>query len=50
MREAFPDWSIHEVFGGFEAVPIGTPIIRAIDLNSLMEKLVAYDKEHTTED
>lgn len=38
-REEFPDWDFHTVFGGVEAVPRGTPVIRGIDLDSVAEKL-----------
>lgn len=37
--EAFPDWDIHRVFGGYEAVPKGTPVVRSIDLDGLAQKL-----------
>jgi hypothetical protein len=37
--EEFPDWDIREVFGGFEAVPAGTPVIRAMFIDVLIEKL-----------
>ena len=34
-----PGWEIHRVFGGYEAVPTGTAIIRSAFLSSLAEKL-----------
>lgn len=38
-REAFPDWDFHAVFGGWEAVPKGTPVVRSVDLDGLVAKL-----------
>jgi hypothetical protein len=38
-REEFPGWDFHEVFGGWEAVPAGTPVIRAMFIDALLEKL-----------
>lgn len=38
-REEFPKWDFHEVFGGFEAVPADTPVIRAMFIDVLLEKL-----------
>jgi hypothetical protein len=38
-REAFPGWDFRRVFGGWEAVPTGTPVIQGIDLEVVMEKL-----------
>jgi hypothetical protein len=35
----FPGLDIHSVFGGFEAVPAGTPVIRSASLDGLREKL-----------
>jgi hypothetical protein len=43
LRERYPDWDIHQVFGGWEAVPAGTGVIRAIWLESLEEKLAAQE-------
>jgi hypothetical protein len=43
-REEFPEWDFHEVFGGWEAVPDSTPVVRAMDLGSLMEKLAGHDE------
>lgn len=34
-----PGWEIHRVFGGYEAVPTGTVIIRGVHLSSIAEKL-----------
>jgi len=39
IAEKFPGWDVHDVFGGFEAVPAGTPVIRASALESLIGKL-----------
>lgn len=41
----FPDWDFHQVFGGWEAVPAGTPVIRSIDLEGVVEKLRAREAE-----
>lgn len=41
IGEEFPDVDIHIVFGGFEAVPAGTVVIRASTLETLMGKLAA---------
>ena len=38
-RAEFPGWSFREVFGGWEAVPAGTPVVRSSDLAGVIEKL-----------
>jgi hypothetical protein len=38
----FPGWDVHDVFGGFEAVPEGTPVIRSVTLDGLMDKLAEH--------
>jgi hypothetical protein len=38
-REAFPGWDFHEVFGGWEAVPAGTTVVRSEDLDGIVSKL-----------
>lgn len=40
-REAFPDWDIYQVFGGFLAVPKGTPVIQSMFLEGLAEKILS---------
>jgi hypothetical protein len=40
-RQAFPGWDFHQVFGGWEAVPAGTPVVRSMFLESLVERLRA---------
>jgi hypothetical protein len=40
-REEFPEWEVREVFGGWEAVPAGTPVIRSSDLQGVLDKLRA---------
>jgi len=35
----FPGWDVHEVFGGWEAVPEGTPVVRSSTIGGLAEKL-----------
>jgi hypothetical protein len=44
IEERFPDWEIHRVFGGWEAVPRGTEVIRAVSLGSLAEKLATAER------
>ena len=39
MREEFPGWDFRQVFGGWEAVPEGTPVIQGMSLESVAEKL-----------
>jgi hypothetical protein len=34
-----PGWEIHRVFGGYEAVPTGTVVIRSAYLSAIAEKL-----------
>jgi|HubBroStandDraft_2_1064218.scaffolds.fasta_scaffold269479_4 hypothetical protein len=41
IAEEFPDVDIHGVFGGYEALPRGTEVIRAMTLDSMMGKLAA---------
>jgi hypothetical protein len=38
-RETFPDWTIVQVFGGWLAVPEGTPLVQSVDLEGVLEKL-----------
>ena len=38
-REAFREWDIHEVFGGYMAVPAGTPVVRSTTLDGVTLKL-----------
>lgn len=38
-REAYPAWDIHRVFGGYEAVPKGTVVIRSVDVDGVVEKI-----------
>jgi hypothetical protein len=39
LRAQFPEWDITRVFGGFEAVPQGTTVLRAMFVDGLAEKL-----------
>jgi hypothetical protein len=41
LKERYPGWDIHRVFGGWEAVPAGTAVIRSMDLEGIGEKLGA---------
>lgn len=43
-REEFPDWDIHEVLGGYIAVPAGTPVIRGMFVATIIEKLRAMQE------
>jgi hypothetical protein len=38
-REAFPEWDIYPVFGGYLAVPKGAPVIQGIDVDSVVGKI-----------
>jgi hypothetical protein len=38
-REAYPDWDITAVFGGFLAVPKGTPVLQSMFVDGLVEKI-----------
>lgn len=38
-RAEFPGWDFHQVFGGWEAVPAGTPVIRGMFLDKVTERL-----------
>jgi hypothetical protein len=38
-REAFPEWDMTAVFGGFLAVPKGTPVIQGMFLDVIVEKI-----------
>jgi hypothetical protein len=40
-RDAFPEWDLHEVLGGYIAVPAGTPVVRGMFVASIVEKLRA---------
>jgi hypothetical protein len=39
FAEKFPGWEIRRMLGGYVAVPQGTPVLRAVSLESLKEKL-----------
>lgn len=39
VRRRHPGWDVIEVFGGFEAVPEGTTVVRAMWLSILDAKL-----------
>jgi hypothetical protein len=45
VRRRHPDFDIIRVFGGYEAVPRGTPVIRAVWLSSLDEKLTVAEEQ-----
>jgi hypothetical protein len=38
-REAFPDWDIFHVFGGYMAVPKGAPVIQSTDVDGIVAKI-----------
>jgi hypothetical protein len=39
IREEFPDVDVHEVFGGYEALPAGAWVIRSTDLAGILTRL-----------
>ena len=39
LREEFPNWEFRRVFGGWMAVPEGTPVVQSVDLDGVAEKL-----------
>lgn len=39
VREAFPEWDITPVFGGYLAVPKGTPVVQSMFLDGIAEKI-----------
>jgi hypothetical protein len=41
LRRRFPGWDVYRVFGGWAAVPAGTPFIRGMFLESVAEKIGA---------
>ena len=44
-----PGWEIHPVFGGYEAAPAGTVIIRSAYLSSIAEKLDGLSEQTDSE-
>jgi len=38
-REKFSEWDIYPVFGGYLAVPKGTPVIQGMFLEGIAEKI-----------
>lgn len=38
-REAFPQWDIYRVFGGYLAVPKGAAVIQSIDVDGIVAKI-----------
>jgi hypothetical protein len=38
-REAFPEWDITPVFGGYLAVPRGTPVVQGMFVEAIVEKI-----------
>jgi hypothetical protein len=45
-RDAYPDWDIYRVFGGYLAVPKGTPVIQSIDVDGIVEKIRRAEAQH----
>lgn len=41
LRRKYPGWEITRIFGGYEATPKGTPLVHAVYLSSMEEKLEA---------
>jgi hypothetical protein len=42
IAEQYPGWDVADVFGGFEAVPAGTPVLRSVTLDGLLGKLADH--------
>jgi len=42
-QETFPDWEIRPLFGGYVAVPKGTPVITSVDVDGMVMKI--YKRE-----
>jgi hypothetical protein len=47
VRRRHPGYDVLRVFGGFEAVPKGTPVIRAAWLSSMDQKLITAEELDT---
>ena len=45
-REACLGWDIMRVFGGYLAVPKGTPVIQSIDTDGIVEKIRRSSAQH----
>jgi hypothetical protein len=43
IRERHPGWDINRVFGGWEAIPEGMAVVRAVYLDTIEEKLEALE-------
>jgi hypothetical protein len=41
LKDRFPEWDFHELFGNFFAVPAGTPLLPSSELDDLKEKVIA---------
>jgi hypothetical protein len=39
IADRYPGWTVYTVFGGYEAVPDGVTVVRAMNLERLLEKL-----------
>lgn len=44
-RDAFPDWDITVTPYGYEAVPKGTPVLRADDVEGIVAKIQFYGQQ-----
>jgi hypothetical protein len=40
MAEKFPEWEWSRVFGGYRAVPKGTPVVESVSMRGLLAKLI----------
>lgn len=45
MAEEFPGWEWSRTFGGYRAVPKGTPVVEAVSMRGLLGKLVKLRDE-----
>jgi hypothetical protein len=43
-RRRHPGWDIHQDFAGWTAVPAGTPVLQAMYLDSLEEKITEAER------
>ena len=43
LKARYPDWDIYRVFGGWEAVPAGTQVLRAMFAEALESKLAEQE-------
>jgi hypothetical protein len=49
VKARFPGWDVRRVFGGYQAVPTGTPVITGMYLETVAEKLAAAERAGASE-